>query len=194
MAEDKQALKPTGVLALPSIYDRNGEPGVLLMRHVRDSLAHAGMPRVGREGEPGAEVSGLVPRGAFGDTGFSVQELSQKELEFHIVISGKQAGVDYTEWSDWQAGVGAMKAHEPINQKSLHQRIRDCFRDMGFEVKKVKNDSFEKYDNDDLTFNVITDYPDLLKISVGENGSDKLDQVSRQWDAFFDSVKPIKKI
>ena len=86
-----------------------------------------------------------------------------------------------------------MKAHEPLNQKVLHQKIRDCFRDMGFEVKKVKNDSFEKYDNDDVTYNVITDYPEILKISVGEN-KDKLDQVSRQWDAFFDSVKPIKKI
>jgi hypothetical protein len=193
MADKDDTLKPSGLLALPSIYDRNGEPGVLLMRHVREQLAQAGLPRGGREGEPGAEVSGLVPRGAFGDTGFSVQELSQKELEFHIVISGKKAGVEYTEWSDWQAGVGAMKAHEPVNQKVLHQQIRDCFRDMGFEVKKVKNDSFEKYDNDDVTYNVITDYPEILKISVGES-KDKLDQVSRQWDAFFDSVKPIKKI
>ncbi|MBD3669852.1 MAG: hypothetical protein HUJ29_03690 [Gammaproteobacteria bacterium] len=191
--QDDETLTPSGLLALPSIYDRSAEPGVMLMRHVREQLATAGLPRSGGPNEPGAEISGLVPRGAFGDTGFSVQELSQKELEFHIVISGKSAGIEYKEWSDWQAGVGAMRAHEPVNQKSLQQPIRDAFRDMGFEVKKVKNDSFEKYDNDDLTYNVITDYPDILKISVGES-SDKLDGVSREWDAFFDSVKPIKKI
>lgn len=193
MANKDDTVKPSGLLALPSIYDRTSEPGVLLMRHIREQLALAGLSRGGRETEPGAEVSGLVPRGAFGDTGFSVQELSQKELEFHIVISGKQAGIEYSEWSDWQAGVGAMKAHQPTNQKILHQPIRDAFREMGFEVKKVKNDSFEKYDNDDVTYNVITDYPEILKISVGES-KDKLDQVSRQWDAFFDSMKPIKKI
>ena len=53
---------------------------------------------------------------------------------------------------------------------------------------------FDKYsDNDDVTYNVITNYPEILKISVGEN-KDNLQGVSKQWDAFFDSVKPIKRI
>jgi len=165
----------------------------MLMAYVREQLAAGGLPRHGDQKQAGAELSGLVPRGAFGDTGFSVQELSQKELDFHIVISASGTGIEYTDWSDWQAGVGSMKAHEPINQKILHPQIRDIFREMGFEVKKVKNDSFEKYDNDDVSYNVITNYPEILKISVGES-SDNLKGVSKQWDAFFDSVKPNKRI
>lgn len=193
MSNTTETKKPVGVLALPSIYDRSAEPGVMLMSYIRDQLAAGGLPRHGDKNQPGAELTGLVPRGAFGDTGFSVQELSEKELDFHIVISATGTGIEYTEWSDWQAGVGSMKAHEPINQKVLHPQIRDIFRDMGFEVKKVKNDSFEKYDNDDVTYNIITNYPEILKISVGES-KDNLQGVSKQWDAFFDSVKPIKRI
>lgn len=193
MSEETEIKKPVGLLALPSIYDRSDEPGVMLMKYVREQMATGGLPRHGYIKKPGSDVAGLVPRGAFGDTGFSVQELSKKELEFHIVISAGGTAIVYTEWSDWQAGVGSMKAHEPTNQKVLQPQIRDIFRDMGFEVKKVKNDSFEKYDNDDVSYNVITNYPEILKISVGEN-NDNLNGVSRQWDAFFDSVKPIKRI
>lgn len=193
MSDSAETNKPVGLLALPSIYDRNAEPGVILMGYIRDQLAAGGLPRHGAKNQPGAELSGLVPRGAFGDTGFSVQELSEKELDFHIVLSARDTAIEYTDWSDWQAGVGSMKAHEPINQKVLHPQIRDIFREMGFEVKKVKNDSFEKYENDDVSYNVITGYPEILKLSVGEN-KDNLTAVSKQWDAFFDSVKPIKRI
>lgn len=193
MTDSKQTKKPVGVLALPSIYDRSAEPGVVLMCYVREHLAAGGLPRHGAGNEPGAEISGLVPRGAFGDTGFSVQELSEKELDFHIVISAGGTGIEYNDWSDWKSGVGSMRAHEPVNQKILHPQIRDIFREMGFEVKKVKNDSFEKYENDDVTYNVITNFPEILKISVGES-KDNLPGVAKHWDAFFDSVKPIKRI
>ena len=193
MSEETETKKPVGVLALPSIYDRSAEPGIMLMGYVREQLAAGGLPRRGATNQAGAELTGLVPRGAFGDTGFSVQELSEKELDFHIVVSATGTAIEYTDWSDWQAGVGSMKAHEPINQKVLHPQIRDICREMGFEVTMFKHDSFEKYDNDDVTYNVITNYPEILKISVGET-TDNLNGVSKEWDAFFDSVKPIKRI
>lgn len=182
-------VKPSGLLALPSIYDRGDEPGKILMRHVREHLAAAGLPRFGSEYDPGAEITGLIPKGAFGDTGFSVQELSERELEFHVVISGENAGIEYNEWSEWQGGHGTMKCHEPLNQRSLHVPIRDCFRDMGFDVKKVKNDSYEKYDNDDVTYLVITDYPELLKLARDDRGNTttRKEEFNKEWDRFFNT-------
>jgi hypothetical protein len=85
-----------------------------------------------------------------------------------------------------------MTAREPLNQKSLHSAIRDAFREMGFTVKKVKNDSHAKYGSDDVTYVVITEYPEILKVSAS-GGDRKDDNVSKQWDAFFDSLKPAKK-
>jgi hypothetical protein len=182
-------VKPTGLLTLPSIYDRAEEPGKVLMRHVREQLAAADLPRLGSELDPGAETTGLIPKGAFGDTGFSVQELSERELEFHIVISGENAGIEYNEWSEWQGGHGTMKCRQPTNQRSLHVKIRDTFREMGFDVKKVKNDSYEKYDNDDVSYVVITDYPEILKISRDERGNTttKKEEFNKEWDKFFNT-------
>ncbi len=179
--------QPTGLLALPSIYDRSAEPGVVLMQYVRDQLAAAGLPRLGSPLDPGAEITGLIPKGAFGDTGFSVQELNERELEFHIVISGESAGIEYNEWSEWQGGYGTMRCRQPTNQKSLHVKLRDTFRELGFEVKKVKNDSYEKYDNDDVSYLVITDYPEILKISTDDRDSTKKEEFNKEWDRFFDT-------
>ncbi len=181
----------SGVMALPPIYSDGDEPGVALVRHVAEQLEQAGLPRHGENKE--RLYTGLVNPEAFGDTGFSVKEISPRELEFHIVISGKSAGVEYNEWTDWQAGYGTMHAYEPLNQKTLHGPIREAFREMGFEVKRVKNDSYEKYGNDDVTYIVVTDYPEILKIAPSGDSSRNKDDVSRQWDNFFDSLQPQKK-
>ena len=181
----------SGLMALPPIYSDAEEPGVALMRHVAEQLAAHGMPRQGNNTE--RLLTGLVNPEAFGDTGFSVKELSPRELEFHIVVSGKVSGIEYNEWTDWQAGYGSMHAYEPMNQKVLHAPIRECFREMGFSVNKVKNDSYEKYGSDDVTYTVITDYPEILKIAPSGDGRKKKGDVSREWDDFFDSMQPQKK-
>lgn len=179
-----------GLMSLPPIYSEGEEPGVALMREIARKLAEHGLPRHGEDTK--RIITGLVNPEAFGDTGFSVKELNNRELEFHIVISGGVAGIEYNEWTEWQSGYGAMTAREPLNQKSLHSAIRDAFRDMGFTVKKVKNDSHAKYGSDDVTYVVITEYPEILKVSAS-GGDRKDDNVSKQWDAFFDSLKPAKK-
>lgn len=135
----------------PKLFGAPGKPGVALMTAIRDVLAAAGLPRTSRLN--GGEISGLIEPNHSGSTGFSVKIVGADRLRFHIVISGKphlryvQRGEDT----------------EPENPQALAPRIKQVFEKvMGYTVFDVQCAGFQLTWDDDVDYEVTTNYPESL--------------------------------
>jgi len=115
---------------------------------VAQSLAKAGMPRLSKYS--GGEITGWTR--SIGSTGFSLRD-AKGNIEFNVVISGKNAGVKYEETS---------KGHEPVDAKKLCPKITAVFKRLGFKVKSCKATSWQLVFDDDIGYTVVTDWPEWV--------------------------------
>lgn len=123
---------------------------------VRDCLASAKMPRVSKFN--GGELRGWTT--AYGSTGFSIRRMEDGRLDLHIVISGKTAGLQYREWTEW-GDDGSMSMHEPTNAESLHSSIRAALEAIGLTVHDVRYTGAQQHWDDDVDYNVTIDNPGI---------------------------------
>lgn len=153
---------------LPPLSENKGKN---LTGHIRDRLADAGL---GRDSSyAGGENTGLTK--SIGSTGFSVRDLGD-ELDFHVVISGKKAGVNFEEYTR-RINDEEYNLHRPTNANKLNGRIHKVFTDMGFDVKSVKNTSHQEMWDDDLGYNIITSKNIREAIEISIKDARKLAQI-----------------
>jgi hypothetical protein len=136
---------------MPKLSDNRGKG---LMAYIKDRLAQAGLPQVS------GEIAGIVPRNLGGHIGFAVQ-VFPTSLKFHVVVSGKKAGLQYTHYKGKQDGE-IYELHDPIKPESLYGKISQAFKFMGFKVAKVQLTSFQSQWDDDITYMIETDFPPSL--------------------------------
>lgn len=144
-------------------YSLDREGGKRLMTDIKDKLAAAGLQRTSKWA--GGEISGLISSGSIGSTGFSVADTGDG-LRFNVVISGKNAGVRYSNYERMetrQHGNGEsynerVQLHKPDNAEKLTPKIKSVFESMGFKVKSARNTGWSEMWDDDLDYTVMTDY------------------------------------
>ena len=123
------------------------------MTSIRDALAKGNMPRI-------ANTSGAAIRGwtnSIGSTGFSVKDKG-KDIDIHIVISGKKAGIKYKRIYDRDGS----EYDEPANQDSLHPKIKQIINKLGIQVKNIRSSGHSGSFDDDVTYNIIAKRPKWL--------------------------------
>ena len=138
--------------------------GKEFMQTVKDALAEAGLPRISNYN--GGELTGWTWH--YGATGFSVSttsrwhdempELPEDSLMFHVVISGKIAGLEYADRREvW--GDDEYEGYEPLRPESLGDRIKAVFTELGLKVICVKHSGHSTGYDDDVYYNVFTECP-----------------------------------
>jgi hypothetical protein len=149
--------------------------GRAIMERVRDALAAAGLPRTSRYA--GGEITGWTT--SMGSTGFSLQvdgiwhpstlrfvPSNPPRLRFHVVVSGKQAGLRYKRYTERvERGRGRLdfiELHEPIEPERLIPKIRKVLEGLGFEVAQVTVAGAQTHWDDDVMYNVVTDWPEWV--------------------------------
>lgn len=143
-----------------------GKDAVLTLK---EKLEKAGLGRLSTFG--GGEIRGWTR--AMGSTGFSVAPARSwkngvstdipDEVDWHIVVSGKNAGLRYREYEEWHGErQGVMRMHDPIDPNSINPRIKKVFESLGMEVKEVKNTGHQLHWDDDVDYNIITKRPKWL--------------------------------
>jgi hypothetical protein len=135
----------------PKLFGAPGKPGVALMTGIRDVLKAAGLPRTSTL--TGGELTGLLEPNYGGSTGFSVKIVGADRLLFHIVISGKPH-LRYERTGDDE--------REPVEPESLAPRITRVFGSMGYKVFDVKCTGWQLSWDDDVDYEVTTNYPASL--------------------------------
>jgi hypothetical protein len=159
--------------AVPVIKGRRyfrGDYAKTFMQAVADELAQAGMPRTSKM--RGGEITGHTTH--FGSTGFSVADahnrlddpkfgkLPNGYLRFHVVVSGKAAGLEYRGITPWYDEDGYDdeeddEAHEPINPDSLHPRIEAVFTKLGLKVIEIRTRGWQTVWDDDVDYDIYTE-------------------------------------
>jgi hypothetical protein len=140
------------------------EAGMALATKVRDALAAAGVPRTSRHA--GGEVRGLIDPNHHGSVGFAVREYPDR-LEFHVVVSGKPAGMRYRRWSESQDNGDSIDLHEPTNPMTAEPKIRAAFAAAGLNVREVRHTGHQMHWDDDVDFEVVTAKPGRGKADPG---------------------------
>ena len=149
-------------MSTPKIFTGSEKPGLVLVTAIRDALAAAGMPRTSTLN--GGEMNGLMPANHGGSTGFSVHFVPENpdQLRFHLVISGRVAGLAYREYEDHR-DEETYSLHEPINPELLCPRIQAVFEGLGFQVHEVRNSGHQTMWDDDVDYSVRTNNPNAEK-------------------------------
>lgn len=143
---------------LPPLSVNNGKDAC---QRIHDALEAAGLPRTSRLS--GGEIRGVTT--AEGSTGFSARVLSDGTIDWHIVISGKAAGIKYRDYTDWQ-GDEQYEMSDPINPDVVIPRIREVFSQLGLQVidrpetpqqlSRPRCTGWQSHWDDDIDYNVLT--------------------------------------
>jgi hypothetical protein len=134
---------------------------------VQEALGEAGLGRT--SGYSGGEITGWIDRNQYGSTGFSVKKLSDGDLTWHVVISGKPH-LRYREWTERRDG-DSIDLHEPVNPNALAPRIRAAFETLGLKVRKVEHTGAQMHWDDDVDYEIVTDHPEWLGPADKSNAS-----------------------
>lgn len=148
--------------------------GKAIATRVHDALVEAGLPRISHY--TGGEIRGWTE--AIGSTGFSLRvngehagnplvrggtrfvPSSPPQIDFHVVVSGKRAGLRYRTWTQRRPEEGdTIELHEPIDAERLAPKIRAVFEGLGFQVQSVRYSGAQMHWDDDVSYNVVTDWP-----------------------------------
>lgn len=124
---------------------------------VKQALAAAGMPRTSEYS--GGAVTGWTK--AYGSTGFSLCLKSSGKIDWHVVISGKPL-LKYREFKEHSDGEDYNR-HEPLRPERLIPRIKTVFQELGLVVHEVTYTGHQDHWDDDVDYNILTDYPDGLE-------------------------------
>jgi len=123
-----------------------------VMQLIKDSLAKARMPRISKY--RGGEITGWT--NSLGSTGFSVREEKPGLLDFHVVISGKKAGVRYRTEFDRHTGD---EVSVPADPDKLLPKIKSVFKKLGLNVLKAAHTGHQLMWDDDIEYNVKVKVP-----------------------------------
>lgn len=132
---------------------------------IADALASAGLPRTSTLS--GGEVRGLTQ--SLGSTGFSVRKptgeawdrLGADELDFHVVVSGKPAGVRYERTFDSHSGE-ELSEPRAADTARVAVKVAAVFEALGFTVVSSLCTGWQTAWDDDVDFNVIVKAGELL--------------------------------
>jgi hypothetical protein len=174
----KRALEKEALDKFNSHAELTGKEAVSAIKF---KLDEAGIGRNRMLLTSGAEIRGWT--NASGSTGFSVKqatEWDQKaqrtiaipgQLDWHVVVSGKQAGIKYADFTEYREHVGEMSMHEVSGSTDPVQRkIKNVFESMGLKVHSTRMSGYQSHWDDDVDFNIITDRPAwLLNPTAEEN-------------------------
>lgn len=122
----------------------------------RQALDAAGLPRTSQMN--GGEMRGLTANNHSGSIGFAVHDRGD-HLELHLVISGKNAGLEYRTWYEQQGSDDLIDLHEPTNPEKLHPQISKAIEGLGLKVRDVRNAGASLHWDDDVLYVVTTDPP-----------------------------------
>jgi hypothetical protein len=131
--------------------------GLAAVQAIHQALIDGGMPRTSSLN--GGEINGWTTH--FGSTGFSVRITEEGRLDWHIVISGLPL-LSYRDYMEHN-GDESYELHEPINPEVLYPRIKGVFEAFDLVVKSIRNSGHQTMWDDDVEYNVLTDYPDWLE-------------------------------
>lgn len=123
--------------------------------NLKDGLEAAGLGRTSKLA--GGEVRGWT--NAIGSTGFSVRKTKWSDapcLDWHVVVSGKNAGIRFKEYSEFQDGE-VVELHRPIDADKIHEAIANVFHGLGLTVREVRTTGWQCHWDDDIDYNIITD-------------------------------------
>lgn len=143
--------------------------GMQFVEWLRENLEHDKMVRT--SGWAGGEMTGWTA--ASGSTGYSVcrrpfclttafKTHQEGDIDVHIVLSGKEVGLRYTEWTEWDEDEGEKTLHRPLNPDRVHPRIRKTLERMGLDVKEIASTGNQLYWDDDVSYDIRIQRPDYL--------------------------------
>lgn len=147
-------------ITLPTLDVENGKAACQV---IKDALAAAGLPRTSRLA--GGELTGVTT--AYGSTGFSVRRMTKPGisvmqyveggLDWHVVISGKVAGMRY-EREAILVGDDAEVTEVPAygEGERMAPKVAAVFQSLGLTVHEARCTGWQTYWDDDVYFNVVT--------------------------------------
>lgn len=154
------------IVSLPEDYIKNGAirkfqryTGKEAVKKLRTFLAIHNVSRTDSKYLTGGEERGWTD--AYGSTGFSIRKLDNGKLDWHVVVSGKKAGLKYYEFEEERDGE-YYSMHEPKNPKSLIPRVKKAFKEMGLDPEEVRYTGYQRHWDDDVSYNVVTERPKWL--------------------------------
>lgn len=131
--------------------------GLEAVQAIHAALTKAGFPRTSEMG--GADHRGWTT--SLGSTGYSVRQLDDGTLDWHVVISGKPH-LAYREFREIQSNQ-VQDLHEPLNPEKLFAPIKKVFESLGLSVKEVRNSGHQMKWDDDVEYSLATAHPDWLE-------------------------------
>lgn len=120
---------------------------------IHAALQAAGLERTSRYN--GGEIVGWTE--SLGSTGFSVREMEDGKVSWHVVISGKPH-LSYRTYRD-----GEDELHEPVDPERLCPRIGAVLKSIGLDVDKVSYGGHQTMWDDDVEYDVVTARPAWLE-------------------------------
>lgn len=132
--------------------------GIRAVLAVKGAMTDQGLPR--RSTLNGAEIRGWIEPNRMGSTGFSIRKLSDGNILWHVVLSGKPH-LEYREYREVNDD-DTIDLHEPTNTERLFPALRQVFEGLGMDVVKTELCGFQTHWDDDVSYNVITKIPEWL--------------------------------
>ncbi|EHP93668.1 hypothetical protein [Methylorubrum extorquens] len=125
---------------------------------IKAAMEAAGLKRTSRYA--GAEIAGWIETNRLGSTGFSIRPMEDGRLHWHVVLSGKP----HLQYSSYRqvSGDDTVTLHEPVNPERLFGQLRDVFEGMGLTPREIRVGGWQGMWDDDVDYNVVTDYPAWL--------------------------------
>jgi hypothetical protein len=128
--------------------------GKELMHIIREELRVSGFLK-----QRGADPNELPVRGwtsNVGDTGFSVKQNNETEVEFHVVVDGRVSGLRF------EARNGSRGLHDPANPNKLIPRIAGIFDALGVDVKNTSCSGWQTEWGHEVSYTVTAGRPEFL--------------------------------
>lgn len=138
---------------------------------LREALDADGLTRDSRMN--GAEMTGWLEPNRSGSTGFSIRQLPDGDIEWHIVLSGGKH-LNYREWDEEEipydkGDPDTVRLHEPTNPEILHARIAKAFAAIGVSTSSVQVRDWQTMWDDDVGYVARSKRPEWLERPASPN-------------------------
>jgi len=145
--------------------------GMQFIEWIRDNLEHDGLVRT--SSMSGGEMRGWTT--SFGSTGYSIRKMygpyltgfdhakiNKGDIDMHLDLSGKEIGLTYRKYTEWEDDRGEMTFHDPINPDKINPKIKKTLERLGLNAKEIRHTGSQTYWDDDVSYNVLMTRPKYL--------------------------------